>query len=50
MESSTQEEQVRISDENLRVARKTLSWAIIAFVATVAFGFLDLLLRMLLSK
>lgn len=44
-EEISQEEQVKISTEELRVARKTLRWAIIAFAATVIFGLLDLVLR-----
>ena len=49
-EEISQEQQVRIAMMDLKVSRKALNWATIAFAATVAFGFLDLLLRVLLSK
>lgn len=46
-EEISQEEQVRISTEELKIATKTLRWAIVAFVATVTFGFLSILIDLL---
>jgi hypothetical protein len=44
-EEISQEQQVVLSTDALKVSRVTLRWAIAAFAATVAFALLDLLLR-----
>ena len=49
-EEVSQAEQCKLSADNLRIAEKTLKWAIVAFAATVLFGFIDVLLTLLLPR